>query len=76
LQGSEQYHIYSILFLLQIVFYLSVFIGWILQNAKIKAKLLFVPYYVYIMNYSVWLGLFRFLKGKQTVNWERAKRGK
>ena len=69
-------NIYSILFLLQIVFYLSVFIGWILQNAKIKAKLLFVPYYVYIMNYSVWLGLFRFLKGKQTVNWERAKRGK
>ena len=68
-------NIYSILLILQILFYLSVFAGWVLKNAKIKAKLLFVPYYIYVMNYSVWLGLFRFLKGKQTVNWERAKRG-
>jgi cellulose synthase/poly-beta-1,6-N-acetylglucosamine synthase-like glycosyltransferase len=68
-------NIYSILLLLQSLFYFSVFVGWILKNNKIRVKLLFIPYYVYIMNYSVWLGLFRFLKGEQTVNWERAKRG-
>ena len=66
---------YSILLILQTLFYLMVFIGWVLKNAKIKLKLIFLPYYIYVMNYSVWLGLFRFLKGKQTVNWERAKRG-
>ena len=68
-------NIYSVILILQTGFYLFVFLGWILQNTKIKAKIIFLPYYVYIMNYSVWLGLFRFLKGKQTVNWERAKRG-
>jgi len=68
-------NIYSILLLLQTLFYLLVLIGWLLKNTKLKIKFLFLPYYIYIMNYSVWLGLFRFLKGKQTVNWERAKRG-
>jgi len=68
-------NIFSILLLLQTLFYLLVFVGWLLKNTKLKIKFLFLPYYIYIMNYSVWLGLFRFLKGKQTVNWERAKRG-
>ncbi len=67
--------IYNSILLLQTLFYLLVFVGWLLKNTKLKIKLLFLPYYIHIMNYSVWLGLFRFLKGKQTVNWERAKRG-
>ena len=50
------------------------FVGWAIQNSKIKLKLAFVPYYIFMMNYASWLGLIRFLKGKQTVNWERAKR--
>jgi hypothetical protein len=38
-------------------------------------KVLFVPYYFFIMNLSVFLGLRRYLKGQQSVNWERAVRG-
>jgi hypothetical protein len=34
-----------------------------------------VPYYFFIMNLSVFLGLRRYLKGQQSVNWERAVRG-
>ena len=68
-------NIYGLIFILQIIFYFLVFIGWILKNFKIKAKIMFLPYYIYIMNYAVWLGLGRYLSGKQTVNWERAKRG-
>jgi len=49
-------------------------IGWAIRNSKIRLKLVFVPYYIFMMNYASWLGLIRFLKGKQTVNWERAKR--
>jgi cellulose synthase/poly-beta-1,6-N-acetylglucosamine synthase-like glycosyltransferase len=60
----------------QIVFYVFALLGWYLENKEIKIKILFIPYYFFIMNLSVFLGFKRFLKGKQSVNWERAKRGK
>jgi hypothetical protein len=49
-------------------------LGWYFENKRIKVKVLFVPYYFFIMNLCVYLGLFRFLKGKQSVSWERAQR--
>lgn len=67
---------YSWLFLGQIVFYIMALIGWYLENKAIKVKILFIPYYFFIMNMAVILGIKRYLKGSQSVNWERAKRGK
>jgi len=49
-------------------------LGWLFQSNNVRLKVFFVPYYIFIMNLAMWLGFFRFLKGKQTVNWERAKR--
>ncbi|MEI6682016.1 MAG: glycosyltransferase family 2 protein [Bacteroidota bacterium] len=66
---------YNILFMLQVLFYLSALLGWYLENKAIRVKLLFVPYYFFIMNLSVFLGFKRYMKGSQSVNWERAKRG-
>jgi cellulose synthase/poly-beta-1,6-N-acetylglucosamine synthase-like glycosyltransferase len=74
-EGLFNFGFYSTLFWLQILFYVIALIGWYLENRSIRLKLLFVPYYFFIMNLSVFLGLRRYLKGKQTVNWERAKRG-
>ena len=68
-------NIYTYLFWGQIAFYLLALIGWYLENKKIKIKILFIPYYFFIMNLSVYLGFNRFIKGKQSVKWERAKRG-
>jgi cellulose synthase/poly-beta-1,6-N-acetylglucosamine synthase-like glycosyltransferase len=68
-------NLYSILLWGQIVFYFSALTGWILEARKLRLKLLFVPYYFFIMNYAVYMGFFRYLKGKQSVKWERAKRG-
>ncbi len=67
---------YAVLFWLQVLFYMAALLGWYLENKSIRLKILFVPYYFFIMNLSVFLGLKRYLKGSQTVNWERAKRGK
>jgi cellulose synthase/poly-beta-1,6-N-acetylglucosamine synthase-like glycosyltransferase len=75
-EGVSSLGLYSILFWLQILFYFSALLGWYLENKSIKVKLLFIPYYFFIMNLSVFLGLRRFLKGSQSVNWERAQRGK
>ena len=74
-EGITGLGLYSTLFWLQIFFYLSALAGWYLENRLIRVKLLFVPYYFFIMNLSVILGFKRYIKGSQSVNWERAKRG-
>ena len=73
--GIFSLEFYAVLFWLQILFYMAALLGWYLENRSIKVKLLFVPYYFFIMNLSVFLGFRRYLKGSQSVNWERAKRG-
>ncbi|MBU1012724.1 MAG: glycosyltransferase family 2 protein [Bacteroidetes bacterium] len=67
--------LFTWLFWAQIFFYVTALLGWYLENKKIKIKVFFIPYYFFIMNLSVFLGFRRFLKGQQSVNWERAKRG-
>jgi len=67
-------NLYVILMSLQVLFYLSAITGWILENKKLKVKMFFIPYYFFIMNYAIFMGLGRYLKKSQSVNWERAKR--
>ncbi|HPH33592.1 MAG TPA: glycosyltransferase [Chitinophagaceae bacterium] len=66
--------VYMILFWLQLAFYIMALTGWFLENRSTSIKVLFVPYYFFIMNLSVVLGFMRYMKKSQTVNWERAKR--
>lgn len=63
-----------VLMALQIIFYALVYIGYAISNRSIKYKVILVSYYFFIMNYSVYLGLIRLIKGKQTVLWEKAIR--
>jgi len=67
-------NLFFIIFGLQILFYIMAFIGWTLENKKIKVKIFFIPYYFFIMNYAVFIGFGRYIKKTQSVNWERAKR--
>ncbi|MDA3905885.1 MAG: glycosyltransferase family 2 protein [Bacteroidales bacterium] len=68
--------IFTFFFWGQILFYVAALLGWFLENKQIKIKILFIPYYFFIMNLSVFMGLNRYIKGNQSVKWERAKRGK
>lgn len=68
-------NLFTFFFWGQILFYCAALLGWFLENKQIKVKVLFVPYYFFIMNLSVFMGLNRYLKGNQSVKWERAKRG-
>lgn len=70
-QGSA---LYSYLLLAQVGFYVVALGGYALRNRKIKWRLLFVPYYFLFMNVSVFQGLARLIKGKQTEVWDKAKR--
>ncbi|HRJ28973.1 MAG TPA: glycosyltransferase family 2 protein [Cyclobacteriaceae bacterium] len=65
---------FQITFMLQSAFYLLAIAGYLLRNKKIPIKGFFVPYYFTMMNVSVFAGLLRLMKGKQTVIWEKAER--
>lgn len=66
--------IFKFFFWGQIAFYAAAFLGFFLESRKIRFKPLFIPYYFYVMNYAVFAGFFRFIKGKQAAAWERSKR--
>jgi cellulose synthase/poly-beta-1,6-N-acetylglucosamine synthase-like glycosyltransferase len=66
--------LYEILLVAQIIFYLISFAGWIYSRKNIKLKALYVPYYFVFLNLSLYLGFFRFIKGKQSVLWDKAER--
>ncbi|MEM8908110.1 MAG: glycosyltransferase, partial [Bacteroidota bacterium] len=66
--------LYQWLLVGQVLFYSSALVGYLLEKRAIKFKAFFVPYYFCIMNYAVFRGFYRILRGSQSVVWERAKR--
>lgn len=71
----EPTNFYLCFFICQLIGYLMVYIGWQMENRKLKFKKMFVPYYFFSINYASVLGIIRYFKGKQSVNWEKSKRG-
>lgn len=71
---SGTFSFYSIFFILQSIMYILAIFGWILESRKIRFKALYVPYYFSAINYASIRGWIRFMKGKQSVNWEKSKR--
>jgi biofilm PGA synthesis N-glycosyltransferase PgaC len=71
LQG---FFMYEVSLALQLIFYLVAILGWRLQEKKVAIKGFFVPYYFSVMNLAVYAGLLRFIKGSQSVIWEKAAR--
>ncbi len=58
----------------QVIFYLSALLGYLLETKRIRLKFLFVPFYFCMMNYAVYAGFFRYIRGRQGVLWEKAER--
>ena len=65
---------YLSLLILQIIFYIFAFLGYIFERKQLKIKAFFVPYYFCLMNYAMYRGFFRLVSGRQSVVWEKAKR--
>jgi hypothetical protein len=70
-EGLLSLGLYSALFWLQLLLCRCA-TRLVLETEK-PVKILFVPYYFFIMNLSVVLGFFRYVKNSQSVNWERSK---
>ena len=58
----------------QCLFYLLAFFGWLMVRLEKPAGLLSIPFYFVFMNYCQLKGLILYMKGKQTVLWEKSLR--
>jgi poly-beta-1,6-N-acetyl-D-glucosamine synthase len=72
--GYLEIPFYRMIFILQAIFYIMATLGMFLENSRVRIKLFFIPFYFLIMNYAVYVGFLRHLKGSQSVLWEKAKR--
>ena len=66
---------YTVIWILQILFYLSAFMGYLMASRGKKNKLLYVPYYFLFMNINVFRGISYLRSHKSSGAWEKAKRG-
>jgi biofilm PGA synthesis N-glycosyltransferase PgaC len=74
--AAEGLPFYQIILLFQVIFYFIAVAGHLFQNKKISIKGFFVPYYFSVMNLSVYAGFLRFVKGSQSILWDKAARAK
>jgi cellulose synthase/poly-beta-1,6-N-acetylglucosamine synthase-like glycosyltransferase len=65
---------YAMVLYFQLLFYSAALIGWRLISTGKKAGLLTIPFYFVFMNYCLIKGFFKFIKGRQSVLWEKSLR--
>ncbi|WP_237144595.1 glycosyltransferase family 2 protein [Pontibacter pamirensis] len=66
--------IYTLVFAMQVLFYLMAWAGWNAEAKGKKLKLLLVPLYFSMMNIAVFKGFIRYTRGSQPATWEKAER--
>jgi cellulose synthase/poly-beta-1,6-N-acetylglucosamine synthase-like glycosyltransferase len=67
--------VYTVIGILQLLFYLVALAGWLLSKAGHTNKLLNVPAYFLFMNLNVFLGIRYLMTHKSSGTWEKATRG-
>ena len=67
--------VYTVILLLQALFYLAALCSWILERQGHKNRLLYVPYYFLFMNLNVFRGFKYLYTHRGGGTWEKAKRG-
>jgi len=66
--------IVTMLFVIQLVFCLFAFVGWIFERYGWHVGVLGILYYIASGNFASFRGLMGYSKGRQTVLWEKAHR--
>lgn len=69
-----QHGVYTLLFTLQLFFYLSSLMGWWLAARGRQAGVVLVPLYFTMMNVAAFRGFGRFLRNTQPAAWDKAQR--
>ncbi len=58
----------------QIGFYVFALVGWLFVRAGKRCGILAIPFYFVFMNYCLVKGFVKFVKGRQSVLWEKSMR--
>lgn len=66
--------VYTVVWILQLMFYLAAFGGYMLEQRGRKNKFLYVPYYFLFMNINVFRGMHYLRTHQGGGAWEKAKR--
>jgi len=66
--------VYTIIWILQLLFYAAALAGWWMTTHGRKSRLLYIPYYFLFMNVNVFLGLRYLMTHRTSGTWEKAKR--
>ena len=67
--------IYTVIAVLQLLFYLAAALSWLLERQGRRQKLLYVAYYFLFMNVNVFRGMKYLYAHKGGGTWEKANRG-
>jgi len=65
---------YKLLFLGQVVFYLSALFAWVMEKYGKKFKLLFLPLYFCVVNIASLRAMFNLIKGRKMAVWETVRK--
>ena len=68
-------NVYTVIWLLQIIFYATALCGYIQEKRGNRSKLLYIPYYFLFMNMNVFTGIPYLRSHSKGGIWEKAKRG-
>lgn len=72
--GTGHQYLFTVIFVLQSIIYAAGIVGWIFEKTDIRVKIFFIPYYFIAINLATIIGQFRYLSGKQSSAWTKAKR--
>lgn len=72
--ATEGSWFYGLLLLGQVCFYAAALCGLMLEQLGKRIKLFYIPLYFCVMNYAVYAGAWRLLRGRQSAIWEKAQR--
>jgi cellulose synthase/poly-beta-1,6-N-acetylglucosamine synthase-like glycosyltransferase len=72
---ASQSDFYFIIFVLQALFYLLAFIGWMAEGFGIHQRLIALPHYFVLANLAVVLAFIKFLRGERYARWEPIREG-
>ena len=63
-----------IMLALQFIFYTSACLGGRLKDIPVFGRMLYLPKFLVVSNYSALVGLMRFIRRRQSTQWEKAQR--
>jgi cellulose synthase/poly-beta-1,6-N-acetylglucosamine synthase-like glycosyltransferase len=61
---------FEIVFLLQVIFYLTALVGWFLEKNSVRLGIFAIPLYFVLTNIASLIGFYKFLRGERYARWE------